>query len=134
MIKILLAFDNFEYSGIRLMLLLEAESNMLEELFTSENYDWMAHRETVNRFAPLAMEAEETVSLMWEDFFTPSSLRASRCQWGLPYGVPPLPLQTPPPRSRRKNPEIFHRLLTPYPEVNVTEGVKQPKKRLPAKG
>ncbi|GFO24338.1 hypothetical protein PoB_005084300 [Plakobranchus ocellatus] len=27
--------------GIRLMLLLEAESNMLEELFTSENYDWM---------------------------------------------------------------------------------------------
>ncbi|GFN83944.1 hypothetical protein PoB_001045000 [Plakobranchus ocellatus] len=41
MIKNALAFDNFEYSGIRLMLLLEAKSNMLEELFTSENYDWI---------------------------------------------------------------------------------------------
>ncbi|GFN86542.1 hypothetical protein PoB_001304800 [Plakobranchus ocellatus] len=41
MIKILLALDNFEYSGVRLVLLLEAKSNMLEELFTSEMYDWI---------------------------------------------------------------------------------------------
>ncbi|GFN88562.1 hypothetical protein PoB_001506800 [Plakobranchus ocellatus] len=44
-IKILLAFENFEYSDVRLVLLLllmrgvwEGKGNMLEESFTSENY------------------------------------------------------------------------------------------------
>ncbi|GFN82340.1 hypothetical protein PoB_000884600 [Plakobranchus ocellatus] len=37
MIKILLAFDDFKYSDIRLMLLLEAKSNMLEELLLQKS-------------------------------------------------------------------------------------------------
>ncbi|GFO37927.1 nucleic-acid-binding protein from mobile element jockey [Plakobranchus ocellatus] len=46
-----------------------------------------APRETVNRFAPLAMGAEDTISSIWGDSSTPSSPRASAS----PMECPPSP-------------------------------------------
>ncbi|GFO27736.1 hypothetical protein PoB_005424100 [Plakobranchus ocellatus] len=50
-----------------------------------------APKETFKRFAPLAMEAEETLSSIWGRLLHPQ-LPKVLC---LPYGVPSLPLKTP---------------------------------------
>ncbi|GFO29675.1 RNA-directed DNA polymerase from mobile element jockey [Plakobranchus ocellatus] len=55
-----------------------------------------ALRETVNRFAPLAMDAEDTVSSIWGGFLHPQLPEGLR----LPYGVsskPQSPSKSPPP-------------------------------------
>ncbi|GFN87446.1 RNA-directed DNA polymerase from mobile element jockey [Plakobranchus ocellatus] len=52
-----------------------------------------ASRETFNRFAPLAMDAEDTISSIWGDSSTPQFPEGLR----LPYGVPSFPLLIPPP-------------------------------------
>ncbi|GFO19526.1 hypothetical protein PoB_004603100 [Plakobranchus ocellatus] len=44
-------------------------------------------RETLNRFAPLAMDAEDTISSIWGDSSTPSFPRASAS----PMECPPSP-------------------------------------------
>ncbi|GFO45191.1 hypothetical protein PoB_007169600 [Plakobranchus ocellatus] len=61
-----------------------------------------APRETFNRFAPLAMEAKETIPSIWGDFSTPSSQRASAS----PMECPPPPPN--PPCPRRRNPKVLH--------------------------
>ncbi|GFN92591.1 hypothetical protein PoB_001909700 [Plakobranchus ocellatus] len=66
-------------------------------------------RETFNRFGPLAMEAEETLSSIWGDFSTPSSPRALPPIWT---ALPPPPNPTLCPRWR--NPKVLG-LPTPSP-------------------
>ncbi|GFO49474.1 hypothetical protein PoB_007597900 [Plakobranchus ocellatus] len=56
-----------------------------------------APRETVNRFAPLAMDAEDTISSIWGDSSTPSSLRASSS-----------PMECPPSTSKPQSPSKSH--------------------------
>ncbi|GFO02343.1 RNA-directed DNA polymerase from mobile element jockey [Plakobranchus ocellatus] len=53
-----------------------------------------ASRETFNRFAPLAMDAEDTITSIWGDSSTPSSPRASASLWS---ALPPPPNLNPPP-------------------------------------
>ncbi|GFO41827.1 nucleic-acid-binding protein from mobile element jockey [Plakobranchus ocellatus] len=48
-------------------------------------------RKTLNCFAPLAMDAEDTISSIWGDSSTPQLPEGFR----FPYGVPSLPFQTP---------------------------------------
>ncbi|GFO15000.1 hypothetical protein PoB_004150500 [Plakobranchus ocellatus] len=86
-----------------------------------------APRETFNRFAPLAMDAEDTISSIWGDSSTPSSPRASAS----PMECPPSPSKSrpPPPAEKPQGPPPSP--SPPYlftPEVHVTEGVKPTKK------
>ncbi|GFN99327.1 hypothetical protein PoB_002583300 [Plakobranchus ocellatus] len=67
-----------------------------------------APRETVNSFAPLAMDAEDTITSILGDSSTPSSPRASAS----PMECPPSPSKPkspskyrPPPRPQRRNPK-----------------------------
>ncbi|GFO13711.1 RNA-directed DNA polymerase from mobile element jockey [Plakobranchus ocellatus] len=92
-----------------------------------------AFRETFNRFAPLAMDAEDTISSIWGDSSTLSSPRASAS----PMECPPSPSKSqspsksrpPPPAEKPQGPPPSP--SPPYPftiEVHVTEGVKPTKK------
>ncbi|GFN89046.1 hypothetical protein PoB_001555200 [Plakobranchus ocellatus] len=76
-----------------------------------------ASRETFNRFAPLAMDAEDTISSIWGNSSTPA-----------PRGPPPprwsalLPPPNPTPRPQRRNPKVLHlplRLPTPLPPKSM---------------
>ncbi|GFO19888.1 protein Zinc induced facilitator 1 [Plakobranchus ocellatus] len=58
-----------------------------------------ATRDTVNRFAPLAMDAEDTISSIWGDSSTPSSPRASAS-----------PMECPPSPSKPQSPSKSHPL------------------------
>ncbi|GFO37226.1 RNA-directed DNA polymerase from mobile element jockey [Plakobranchus ocellatus] len=63
-----------------------------------------APSKTVNRFAPLAIDAEDTITSIWGDSSTPSSPRASASPMGYPPPPPnPNPPPNPAPRSRRRN-------------------------------
>ncbi|GFO47975.1 nucleic-acid-binding protein from mobile element jockey [Plakobranchus ocellatus] len=93
-----------------------------------------APRETVNRFAPLAMDAEDTITSIWGDSSTPSSPRASAS----PMECPPSPSKPqspsksrpPPPAEKPQGPPPSPSPPYPFtPEVHVTEGVK-PTKRI----
>ncbi|GFN80993.1 nuclease harbi1-like protein [Plakobranchus ocellatus] len=86
-----------------------------------------APRETVNRFAPFAMVAEDTISSIWGKSSTPSSPRASAS----PMECLPSPSKSRllPPAEKPQGPPPSP--LPPYPftpEVHVTEGVKPTKK------
>ncbi|GFO39495.1 hypothetical protein PoB_006600000 [Plakobranchus ocellatus] len=59
-----------------------------------------APRETVNCFAPLAMDAEDTIISIWGDSCTPSSPRASAS----PMECPPSPSKSCPPTSSSETP------------------------------
>ncbi|GFO08400.1 RNA-directed DNA polymerase from mobile element jockey [Plakobranchus ocellatus] len=92
-----------------------------------------APRETVNRFAPLAMDAEDTISSIWGDSSTPSSRRTIAS----PMECPPSPSKpqspsksyTPPPAEKPQGPPPSPSPPYPFtPEVHVTEGVKPTKK------
>ncbi|GFN80771.1 hypothetical protein PoB_000727700 [Plakobranchus ocellatus] len=86
-----------------------------------------APRETVNRFAPLAMDAEDTITSIWEDSSTPISPRASAS----PMECPPSPSKSRPPPLAVKPQGPPPSPSPPYPftpEVQVTEGVKATKK------
>ncbi|GFN87513.1 RNA-directed DNA polymerase from mobile element jockey [Plakobranchus ocellatus] len=86
-----------------------------------------ASRETFNRFAPLAMDAEDTISSIWRDSSTPSSPRASAS----PMECPPSPSKSrpPPPAEKPQGPPPSPSPPYPFtPEVHVTEGVKPTKK------
>ncbi|GFO00722.1 Gag-like protein [Plakobranchus ocellatus] len=86
-----------------------------------------APRETFNRFVPLAMDAEDTISSIWGDSSTPSSPRASAS----PYGVPSLPLQIlpPVPGGKTKRSSAFPFASLPlYPRSPFDGGVKPTKK------
>ncbi|GFO06052.1 hypothetical protein PoB_003255700 [Plakobranchus ocellatus] len=86
-----------------------------------------APRETFNRFAPMAMDAEDTISSIWGDSSTPSSLRASAS----PMECPPSPSKSRPPPPAEKPQGPLPSPSPPYPftpEVHVTEGVKPTKK------
>ncbi|GFO46829.1 RNA-directed DNA polymerase from mobile element jockey [Plakobranchus ocellatus] len=84
-------------------------------------------RETVNRFAPLAMDAEDTITSIWGDSSTPSSPRASAS----PMECPPSPskFRLPPSAEKSQGPPPSPSPPYPFtPEVHVTEGVKPTKK------
>ncbi|GFO36940.1 hypothetical protein PoB_006344500 [Plakobranchus ocellatus] len=86
-----------------------------------------APRETFNRFAPLAVDAEDTISSIWGDSSIPSSPRAS----GSHMECPPSPSKSrpPPPAEKPQGPPPSPSPPYPFtPEVHVTEEVKQPKK------
>ncbi|GFN81043.1 hypothetical protein PoB_000754900 [Plakobranchus ocellatus] len=86
-----------------------------------------APRETVNRFAPLAMDAENTISSIWGDSSIPSSPRASAS----PMVCPPSPSKSrlPPPAEKLQGPPPSPLLPYPFtPEVQVTVGMKPTKK------
>ncbi|GFO31441.1 LOW QUALITY PROTEIN: hypothetical protein PoB_005794600 [Plakobranchus ocellatus] len=87
-----------------------------------------APRETLNHFAPLAMDAEDIISSTWGDSSTPSSPRASASA-----------MECPPSSSKAQSPSApggetprssaFPSSPYPFtPEVHVTEGVKATKK------
>ncbi|GFO41938.1 RNA-directed DNA polymerase from mobile element jockey [Plakobranchus ocellatus] len=74
-----------------------------------------APRETVNRFAPLAMDAEDTITSTLGDSSTPSSPRASAS----PMECPPSPSKS---RPRRRNHKVLRlplRLPTPSPPKSM---------------
>ncbi|GFO40683.1 Gag-like protein [Plakobranchus ocellatus] len=82
-----------------------------------------APRETVNRFAPLAMDAEDAISSIWGDSSTPSSPRASAS----PMECPPSPSKPqspsksclPPPAEKPQGPPPSPSPLYPFtPEVH----------------
>ncbi|GFO18786.1 hypothetical protein PoB_004529100 [Plakobranchus ocellatus] len=85
-----------------------------------------APRETFNRFVPLAMEAEETLSSIWGDS-SPSSPRVSASPMECP--LSPSKSHLPPPMEKPQGPPPSSSPPYPFtPEVHVTEGAKQPKK------
>ncbi|GFN88505.1 hypothetical protein PoB_001501100 [Plakobranchus ocellatus] len=91
-----------------------------------------ARREILNRFAPLAMDAEDTISSIWGDSSTPSSPRASAS----PMECPPSPSKSQSP-SKSRHPRPAEKPQGPppspsppypfTPEVHVTEWVKPTK-------
>ncbi|GFO31830.1 nucleic-acid-binding protein from mobile element jockey [Plakobranchus ocellatus] len=83
-------------------------------------------RETVNRFAPLVMDAEDTISSIWGEFLHPQLPEGLR----LPYGVPsPSKSRPPPPAEKPQGPPPSPSPPYPFtPVVQVTEGVKATKK------
>ncbi|GFO13433.1 hypothetical protein PoB_003993800 [Plakobranchus ocellatus] len=86
-----------------------------------------APRETFNRFASLAMDAEETISSIWGDSSTPSSPRASASHMECPPS--PSKSRLPPPAEKPQGPSPSPSPPYPFtPDVHVMEGVKQPKK------
>ncbi|GFO20244.1 hypothetical protein PoB_004674900 [Plakobranchus ocellatus] len=62
--------------GVRMVLLLEAKSNMLEELFTSENYDWIMTISQKDSRVKMAA-ARNTLESLW---------RPPKAVWNLPSG------------------------------------------------
>ncbi|GFO17358.1 Pol-like protein [Plakobranchus ocellatus] len=92
-----------------------------------------APRETVNRFAPLAMDAEDTITSIWGDSSTPSSPRASASpmECSPSPSKPQSPSKSRPPSSAVKPQGPPPSPSPPYPftpKVQVTEGVKATKK------
>ncbi|GFO00763.1 hypothetical protein PoB_002726800 [Plakobranchus ocellatus] len=72
-------------------------------------------QEAVNRFAPLAMDVEETISSIWGDSPPPAPRGPPPTLWNaLPPPPNPNSLQNPAPRPRRRNPKVL-RLPTPSP-------------------
>ncbi|GFO38205.1 hypothetical protein PoB_006471000 [Plakobranchus ocellatus] len=70
-----------------------AETEILAKRRAKKSKRQEALRETLNRFASLAMEDKETISSIWGVSSNPQFPESLR----LPYGVPSLPFQTPPP-------------------------------------
>ncbi|GFO15217.1 nucleic-acid-binding protein from mobile element jockey [Plakobranchus ocellatus] len=92
-----------------------------------------APRETFNRFAPLAMDAEDTITSIWGDSSTPSSPRASaspmKCPPSPSKPQPPSKYHPPPPAVKPQGPPPSPSPSYPFtPKVQVTEGVKATKK------
>ncbi|GFN81301.1 RNA-directed DNA polymerase from mobile element jockey [Plakobranchus ocellatus] len=92
-----------------------------------------APRKTVNRFARLAMDAEDAISSIWGNSSTPSSPRASAS----PMECPPSPSKPqspsksrlPPPAEKPQGPPPSPSPPYPFtPKVQVMEGVKATKK------
>ncbi|GFN80764.1 hypothetical protein PoB_000727000 [Plakobranchus ocellatus] len=99
-----------------------AETEVLAKRRTEKSKRQEAPRETVNRCAPLAMEALETITSIWRDSSIPSSPRASASS---------IPLQIPAPAPGGETPRSSAFLtasLSLHPQVHVTEGVKLTKK------
>ncbi|GFO10086.1 hypothetical protein PoB_003659100 [Plakobranchus ocellatus] len=92
-----------------------------------------APRETVNRFAPLAMDAEDTITSVWGDSSNPSSPRASaspmECSLSPSKPQSPSKSRLPPPAEKPQGPPPSPSPPYPFtPEVHVTVGVKPTKK------
>ncbi|GFN92451.1 RNA-directed DNA polymerase from mobile element jockey [Plakobranchus ocellatus] len=87
--------------------------------------------ETLNRFAPLAMDAVDTITSIWGDSSTPSSPRASASPMECPPSPPnPDPPPNPAPRPRRRNPSAFpFASLSLYPRSPCDRGGKAYKKK-----
>ncbi|GFO46805.1 hypothetical protein PoB_007331000 [Plakobranchus ocellatus] len=79
-----------------------------------------APRETVNRFAPLAMDAEDAISSIWGDSSTPSSPRASAS----PMECPPSPSKShpPPPAEKLQGPPPSPSPPYPLPPRSMYRG------------
>ncbi|GFN80967.1 hypothetical protein PoB_000747300 [Plakobranchus ocellatus] len=102
-----------------------AETETLAKSRAEKSKRQEAPRESFNHFAPLAMDAEDTISSILGDSSTPISSRASHmeCPPSPSKSRPPAPAekpQDPPPSSSPPNPFT--------PEVYVMEGVEHSKK------